>query len=490
MSRTHVRKWRFFLALVSPIAMAVACGCSSGGGGAKPPAQKTMRLTPVEYRALAMGAADNYSTAVAAAADQLRKTTKRPEVADWAWQTKIATALASFTNATGPNDTVCLLDMVLFATLKRHALEEHWIPDLLHEEGAPVLEVYRRAEADVWEAAARALTPQQQANLRSLIDQWLREHPRQFYVSHVRFTDMAAAMKVTPSSPQAQGTDSVFGLLRLDPLAGLDPVTKELRNYRALTERMMYMSVRMPLVLGWQVEYVTTRATATPEIQRAVGTAERFAATLEKYPAELSKERQAALVQAGELLKAERKEAIDQLSRSVTAEREAVSRDVTAQQSAVRQIIGDVQRVVETAAKATETANAETSKTIMTTDAAGRRAMVLGFRLVLAVILVILLGVPTVLLLYRLAAKRWVGPAARRPRGDAETRTTFVDWQLNPAGPVYGVIEDGDGFAGTFKDFPPRAIPTGIGPATITDETIRDIREARSRTADAGDSRT
>src|ERR1044072_243624 len=95
---------------VATLAMGVACGCKSGG--ARRGAAVAARATPVEFRALAMGAADNYTTAVAQATDQLRPTTKRPEVTDWAWQTKTPTALASFTNATGPDDAECLLDMV------------------------------------------------------------------------------------------------------------------------------------------------------------------------------------------------------------------------------------------------------------------------------------------------------------------------------------------------------------------------------------------
>jgi hypothetical protein len=168
-------------------------------------------------------------------------------------------------------------------------------PSLL-EEGAPVLEVYRRAEADVWGTAAQGLT-------------------------------------------------------------------RELRNYRALTERVMFMSSRMPMVLGRQVEYLSTRVTATPEIQRFVGTTEGLLTVLSGYPAALAKERQAAvaqlqeavkgerqaaLVQLQEQVKGERQAAIEQLAKAVAVEREAISRDVTARHSDVRQIVADVQRVIET----------------------------------------------------------------------------------------------------------------------------------------------
>ncbi|HZN65688.1 MAG TPA: hypothetical protein VFB66_10315 [Tepidisphaeraceae bacterium] len=409
---------------VTVIVMIVGCGCASGGKPAAA-AAGARAATAVEFRALAAGAADNYVTAVAQATDQLRRTTKRPEVAEWAWETKVATAVASYSNATGPNDAVCLLDMVLYATLKRHALEEHWVPTLLHEEGAPLVEVYRRAEDDVWKAAAQGLSREQLAQLRSLIDRWRREHPGQYYIGLVRFADMAAAMKVTAASEEAKGPGSVFGLLMIDPLAGLDPVTLELRNYRALTERIMYMTARLPIVLGWQVEFLANRVTATPQVERFVGSTEQFVTLLKDYPAALTKERQAALAQVHELVKGERQAAvahvqeqvkgerqaaIEQLAKAVAGEREAISRDVTAQQSAVRQIVADVQRLVETTAAATTTVNAEAGKTIARTEEAGRRSMMLGFQLIVGGSVLILIGIAGVLLLYRLASRRWLGP--------------------------------------------------------------------------------
>src|SRR5688500_3217595 len=153
------------------LAAGLAFGCASGGsppGGqpssGRPPAQK---VAAAGVRTLAMNAADSYATAIEPACDPIRVRPTRPAGADWAWQTKITTSLASFTNASGTNDVECLLDMVLFATLKRHAMEEYWIPTLLHDEGKPALEIYRRAEADVWTAAARAMTREQMGELRA-----------------------------------------------------------------------------------------------------------------------------------------------------------------------------------------------------------------------------------------------------------------------------------------------------------------------------------
>jgi arylsulfatase len=61
------------------------------------------------------------------------------------------------------------------------------------------------------------------------------------------------------------------------------------------------------------------------------------------------------------------------------------------------------------------------------------------------------------------------------------TSNTFWDWQLNHVGTVYGAMDDVVQFAMTFKDFPPRSIPPSFNPATIMEETLDDIRDARKK---------
>jgi hypothetical protein len=100
------------------VAMLVVTGC--GGKGAKP-----------VLRSEVLSVADNYVTTLAQSLDELRAETERPEVAIWALRSKIATAVASYTNATGRNVTVSAIEMLILARLNRIAVKEHWIPDLL-----------------------------------------------------------------------------------------------------------------------------------------------------------------------------------------------------------------------------------------------------------------------------------------------------------------------------------------------------------------------
>ncbi len=59
------------------------------------------------------------------------------------------------------------------------------------------------------------------------------------------------------------------------------------------------------------------------------------------------------------------------------------------------------------------------------------------------------------------------------------TSNTFWDWQLNHVQNMYGVMDEIVQFAATFKEFPPRSIPPSFNPATIMDETMKEIRMER-----------
>ena len=61
------------------------------------------------------------------------------------------------------------------------------------------------------------------------------------------------------------------------------------------------------------------------------------------------------------------------------------------------------------------------------------------------------------------------------------TSNTFWDWQLDHIGSVYGAMDEVLKFAATFKEFPPRSIPPSFNPATIMEETLNDIRDAKKR---------
>jgi hypothetical protein len=419
---------RGLLLLAAPIGAMIVCicgGCSNKAGAADAtPAKKESAFTSITAvkmdlaRTEAMAAADTYTTIIAQAADELRQRTKREEVVDWALQQRIATATACFTNATGTNGFVGLLDMLVYTRLKREAMDRHWIPTLLRDEGQPMLDAHLRGEKAVWEAGARVLSQAQLAELGDVIQQWLEENPTQYYVSHIRFTDFANSIRGGAKSSQLKMPTSVFGLLYVDPLAGLDPVAKELQEYRGLTERLVFMFNRMPMVLSWQVELASRHMTRGPEIQRFVddtgriadSTARfteattRFADTVVRLPQHLTSERTAAIEQLNVATTQQVKSALDQTFAGIAEQRQAMMRDIDAQQSSVRAIVGDVRGIVERADEAGKSLNTATSQTINNTEQSARRTITHAAVLVGLLIVGSLLA----LLLYRIALKRWV----------------------------------------------------------------------------------
>jgi len=56
------------------------------------------------------------------------------------------------------------------------------------------------------------------------------------------------------------------------------------------------------------------------------------------------------------------------------------------------------------------------------------------------------------------------------------TSNTYWDWVLNHVGAAYGVIEQVQVFALTFKDYPPRSIPPSFSPVTIMEDMLNGIK--------------
>ncbi|BFU96528.1 MAG: Arylsulfatase A family protein [Nitrospira sp.] len=56
------------------------------------------------------------------------------------------------------------------------------------------------------------------------------------------------------------------------------------------------------------------------------------------------------------------------------------------------------------------------------------------------------------------------------------TSNTYWDWNLNHVGSMYGVMDEVFKFAASFKEFPPRSYPPSFNPATIMEDTLREIK--------------
>jgi hypothetical protein len=145
--------------------------------------------------------------------------------------------------ATGPYPEINILDMIVFVHLSRTVLEKHWIPQLYGREGADLAEVFAKAEEELTEIASRALSPQQRAELKTVIDGWLAENPSQVRVEGVRLADFAGAA----GSAAAGRAGRARGLL-----SSVKEAARTANQAMILSERAMFLVHRLPFL--WRLQ--------------------------------------------------------------------------------------------------------------------------------------------------------------------------------------------------------------------------------------------
>ena len=276
--------------------------------------QLTNRATgPVTFMVLqaqVMRFADTYVATVAQACDDVTANTTNSETRLAMLRWKLGQATSAYTDATGQNPAVNVLDMLVLVTMARMVVEEYGV-GTYGDAIQPLLEAQRSLETNAWNLAGGVLKPSQQQELRGLIQEWRAKHPHQRYIGPIRFGEFVAALGRTPTKATSAPT-SIFSLLYLDPLAGLDPTAAAIEETRELGERAMYYSQRMPTLLSWQVEVVAYQLAGQPESQqiladanRLASSAETFAKTSEQLPQLANDQRQAAIQQLLDGLKSQ-----------------------------------------------------------------------------------------------------------------------------------------------------------------------------------------
>lgn len=249
---------------------------------------------------------DRYAARMALEADRIRENATTLEQQRIAVGWKLACYTAVVDIAVGPNAVENMLDMMVLVSLTRQEVETYWVPKVLGPElGEGLLRASRQLDEEIWEGSSRVLTPEQQNDLRELIRQWNETHPDQHYFWGVRFsgfTDQRAK-----DLEQVEQTGGLLG-----EVAKTREAAAEMKEFG---ERVMYYMQRAPTLTRLQAEFGVRETLNTPEIvqvldntERLTRSTERYAAVLEKLPAdleatithmfdELSKEREAAIAQ-------------------------------------------------------------------------------------------------------------------------------------------------------------------------------------------------
>jgi hypothetical protein len=266
-----------------------------------------------------MRVADDYVAKVAQSADEFGAQAATPEARLAALKWKLGQATSAYIDASGPNPALNALDLLVLVTLARMVIEEYGVATY-GDNILPLLETQRNLEANAWTLAGGVMKPAQEQELKDLIQEWRRKNPKQVYIGPIRFREFVAALGKTPT-PKTTAPTSIFSLLFLDPMAGLDPTAAAIEETRRLGERAMYYTQRMPMLLSWQTEVLAYQLAVQPESRqmlddatRLAASAEIFAKTAQQLPQLVNDQREAAIRQVFDGLVAEEKKTRDLLA--------------------------------------------------------------------------------------------------------------------------------------------------------------------------------
>lgn len=257
-------------------------------------------VDPVDLQEELMRSADMFLAGVTTAADKLRRDGAPISQVDLLTQ-KISYTTTILALVTGPNATTNLLDMIVLVTRSRMVVETYWMPGVYGESARPFLDVCRDAETQLWQIATPLLTTTQQEELRQTIQTLHQQDSDPPIFLPIQALNFVTAVAKVGQKKRSEPS-SVFSLLMLDPLSGLDPATRELAETRMFAQRALFLAQRMPDLLRWEMELFTLKTAEMPQLQQVVtnstqlaAAADRFSQVVAQMPSLLSMEREKLL---------------------------------------------------------------------------------------------------------------------------------------------------------------------------------------------------
>jgi len=213
-----------------------------------------------------------------------------------------------------------LLDMLVMASLNKATWDRHWLSTY----GAPaqlLSDNYALLEKEIWQFAAQFAAPEQLAELRRLVDQWLTDHPDAVTASFVRFTDFGS-LRNSPALIAATKPGGWLSTAR--------DVAAAAESMQELSERALFLALRMQELMASRFELSVAETLSTPEILQLFDdisgfrqVAEDYAVLMERLPAEVTEEVDALVTSSLLKIGAEREAMIEQAMSEISLEREA-----------------------------------------------------------------------------------------------------------------------------------------------------------------------
>jgi hypothetical protein len=305
--------------------------------------QTQTSITPTALQSESMRFADEFSMAIAQAADDFARNVGTFDAREIAARIKLGQATAAVIDAAGLNPTVNALDLVVLASVSRIVAQEYLVDERFGNSALVLLETSRRLETNSWTLIEHVLKPEQKEELKELIREWRRKNPDARYVGAVRFREFAEAIGTTDQKLFSK-PNSVFSLLFLDPMAGLDPTVRAVEETRYLAERAFYYGQRMPILISWQAEYLALRLSDQPAARQVLTNANQLTDSLEVFAKTAG--------QLPQVINHEREAAIQQIFAGIATERSNLLAGFAAEEGKMRSLLTDTRGALVAASDA------------------------------------------------------------------------------------------------------------------------------------------
>jgi hypothetical protein len=276
---------------------------------------------------------DQFLTHMIVSLDLLQRTSAVADPADIVrWKIAFCTKVTAVVS--GPNAVANLLDMTVLVTVTRISLEEHWKPDIFGDAVGPMVDIAKTDETEIWKMTDGVLKPEQKTQLRDSIQAWLKENPIPGSILAARAVGFASEMKKSKGADDGNKPGSVFAMLNLDPLAGLDPAAREIAKSRLFAERVLYVMQKTPMLFRWHVELLSLNTADQPAVRQLVTNSTQIAASVERFASTAEK-----------------------LPELVSSEREQIIKALEAQEKTLTPLVGEVRQVINSGTQMSDSVN-------------------------------------------------------------------------------------------------------------------------------------
>lgn len=325
------------LTIVISLTACVADAASENGTTDTEDTEKGM--TEAELQGHVMAFADRYWSIMNSAGIAYVENNPPPENRRIIKAQLVYSAADAFTIAAGPKPVAAFLDMVVMVTLGRMVFEQHYT-SIHGSEVEPIVDGFRKAEADIWEISSDILTAEQQRRLMSMIQTWRQNNPENIVFSSVRFSEFEKFRGFSDGAEK----DASGGFFR-----SVAKATEQVEEMRLLAERAMYLGSRLPMLTGAFADVWASRLTRNQDVNtvladlnRIADVSQRIAAVAEKLPEDIAKERDATINQLADRISVERQDTINQLMQEIARERRQTIEDFLAEEKRIRGLLVDL----------------------------------------------------------------------------------------------------------------------------------------------------